>query len=184
MIAIYLSLIDSETDKIKFQEIYENYKKQMWYVANDILNDAYLAEDAVHDAFIGIAKNFSKIRSFEPYSIKSYVLTSARRAALMYVRKEKGYETIDISEIFNLKDYSSTNKMNEIETIDFATAIINSLPPKYSETMYLHFVLDLSAKEIATQLDRNINTVRQQISRGRRMFIDIISRGEETSDKQ
>lgn len=73
MITIYLSLIDSENDKIKFQEIYEKYKKQMWYVANDILNDNYLAEDAVHDAFIGIAKNFSKIRSFEPYSIKSYV---------------------------------------------------------------------------------------------------------------
>lgn len=34
MIAIYLSLIDSETDKIKFQEIYEKYRKQMWYVEN------------------------------------------------------------------------------------------------------------------------------------------------------
>lgn len=62
MIAMYLALIDDEKDKIKFREIYEEYSKQMWYVANEILHDRFLAEDAVHDAFLGIAKNFGSSR--------------------------------------------------------------------------------------------------------------------------
>jgi RNA polymerase sigma-70 factor (ECF subfamily) len=52
MIAIYLSIIDSEQDKNKFEILYTTYRKLMFYVANRILKDQYLAEDAVHQAFI------------------------------------------------------------------------------------------------------------------------------------
>ena len=36
---MYMSLIDNEDDKIKFEDIYNKYKKMMFWIANQILND-------------------------------------------------------------------------------------------------------------------------------------------------
>lgn len=178
MLFLYMSLIDDDINKVKFEEIYNQYKKQMFFVANNILHDSYLAEDAVHDAFLGIAKNFSRIKSFEAESIKSYVLISAKHSALQYLRSKFKHEFVDISELYNLEDEKSSNAFNEYEMLDYATSIINSLPEKYSEAMFLHFVLGLSAKEISLQLSQNASTVRQHISRGKKLFIEIMTKGE------
>ena len=55
MLSIYLALIDTQEDQTLFEEIYYQYRNQMYYVSHKILNDDYLAEDALQDAFIGIA---------------------------------------------------------------------------------------------------------------------------------
>ena len=52
MLAFYLNLIDNEEDKSKFQMIYDLYFNSMMYTAYDIMQDQYLAEDAVQEAFL------------------------------------------------------------------------------------------------------------------------------------
>lgn len=54
---IYLMMIDGEEEKRKFVILYEKYRCLMLKVACNILQDNFLAEDAVHDAFMKIAGN-------------------------------------------------------------------------------------------------------------------------------
>lgn len=61
MLFIYLSMIDSPEDSDKFTEIYNKYKSIMHHVAFRILKNTQDAEDAVHEAFLKLAKNISKI---------------------------------------------------------------------------------------------------------------------------
>lgn len=49
---IYLMMIDAEEDKQKFAILYETYRHLMMKVALNVLKDTFLAEDAVHEAFI------------------------------------------------------------------------------------------------------------------------------------
>lgn len=56
MIAMYMSFIDSEDDREKFEIIYHEYRKRMVSVAYSILHNSEDAEDAVHETFIRIAK--------------------------------------------------------------------------------------------------------------------------------
>ena len=58
---IYLMMIDAEEDKPKFAILYETYRHLMMKVALNVLKDTFLAEDAVHESFIKIAKNMEKI---------------------------------------------------------------------------------------------------------------------------
>ncbi|NCC06606.1 MAG: hypothetical protein EOM30_00855 [Clostridia bacterium] len=58
---IYLSLIDTPNEKSKFERVYYAYRHTMKSVAFNILKDDKLAEDALQEAFIRIAKNFTKI---------------------------------------------------------------------------------------------------------------------------
>ena len=49
MIAMYMSFIDSEDDREKFEIIYHEYRKRMFSVAYSILHNNEDAEDAVHE---------------------------------------------------------------------------------------------------------------------------------------
>jgi len=96
MIAIYLSIIDSEQDKNKFEILYTTYRKLMFYVANRILKDQYLAEDAVHQAFIKIIENLDKIEDVHCHKTKSYIVIIVRNNAINMYNRRKRNTTIPL----------------------------------------------------------------------------------------
>ena len=72
---IYLMIIDSEENKRKFVVLYEKYRYLLMKVAYDVLGDNYLAEDAVHEAFIKVTKNMEKIGDVNSQETKRYLIT-------------------------------------------------------------------------------------------------------------
>ena len=61
MIAIYLSLIDSESDKEKFTELYNTYKDLLYWIALRKTNSIEDSEECVQETFFYVAKHFEKI---------------------------------------------------------------------------------------------------------------------------
>ena len=59
---VYLSMIESESDKSLFEQLYIRYKGLMYHIAYRILQNREDAEDAVHQAFVSIAKNIKKLQ--------------------------------------------------------------------------------------------------------------------------
>ena len=51
---IYMALVDDE-DLPKFEQLYKNYRQQLYAIAYSILNNEQDAEDAVQTAYINIA---------------------------------------------------------------------------------------------------------------------------------
>ena len=49
-------MIETEEDKVKFEQIYETYRDLMFRVASQILRNDHDAEDAVHQAFVSIIR--------------------------------------------------------------------------------------------------------------------------------
>ena len=64
MLALYLSLLNSEEEKKTFQEIYYSYRSLLYQVANQILKDTWLSEDAVQNTILALVKNMEKISVF------------------------------------------------------------------------------------------------------------------------
>jgi DNA-directed RNA polymerase specialized sigma subunit, sigma24 homolog len=89
---IYLSLLDTEEDISKFEEIYNTYKKQMYYTANNILKDSHLAEDAVHNAFLRIINNLEKIQDINSHKTKGLIVIIVKNASIDIYRKNKKKE--------------------------------------------------------------------------------------------
>ena len=84
---IYLSLIDSQEDISKFENVYNTYKNRMYYVANSILKDSHLAEDAVHMAFLRIINNLDKIGDIDSHKTKGLVVIIVKNIAIDIYRK-------------------------------------------------------------------------------------------------
>ena len=84
---IYLSLLDSREDKNKFTQLYNTYRYTMLYTADNILQDKGLAEDAVHDAFLRIAKNLHKTGAVDSPRTKAFVVIIVRNIALTMAKR-------------------------------------------------------------------------------------------------
>ncbi|MGL4912352.1 MAG: RNA polymerase sigma factor [Romboutsia sp.] len=170
---IYLSMIDNENDILKFEDLYNRYKQLMFYIANQILSDEYLSEDAVHISFIKIAKNINKINDIDSNKTKSFITLLTKRTSIDIYRKNKKKNTISLETCYS--DINLESSSNFIEGSD--TLIIESiskLPETYKEVFILKYRHDLTNKEISKILNISKDSVEKRIQRGRKKLQNIL----------
>lgn len=142
---IYLQMIDTPDDRSKFEQIYLEYRGLMFHVANEILHNEQAAEDAVHQAFVNVAKNMEKIGSPNCPKTKGYVVTIAENKAIDLYRRRKRHQMLELND-----DIHGIQVVYEGENT--LTACILKLPARYREAILLRYVQGYSVKEMASIL--------------------------------
>ena len=171
------TIITDDKEKLsKLESVYTLYKKRMWYVANQILNNAQDAEDAVHNALIGIARNLDHITDIDSKATLAYVITAAKHAAINISTREHHNNTVSLDSFINSPDMKTVEAFSELEQKTIVLSILRQLPDTYRNVLYLHYYHELSEKEIAVFLNKNYSTVRKQVSRAKKLFADIMSK--------
>lgn len=166
---------DNQIEEEAHDEVFANYRNQMYYVAVSILKSDHDAEDAVQDAILAITKQPEAIPD-DPKLLRAYVLTATRNAALNIQGRNSDLELESIS---NIDDYrlSYDDRLFERVTasLDYNTLIraMEKLPLRYREVLMLRYVNEMKYREIAELLGRKQSTVHQQITRGRKMLVKL-----------
>lgn len=170
---LYLALIDTPEDKGKFEKIYDTYEQTMFYVANRILKDIHLSEDAVHQAFLRIIDNLDKIEEINCHKTKGFIVIITENIAIDLYRKRKREACISFDEIeIYVEDTANTAPMfeNEIEQA------IAKLPVNYLTVFKLKYSHGYSDKEISELLHITEANVRKRIERGKKKLTEILSK--------
>ena len=91
MLALFLTYLDDENDKILFEEMFYSYRKQMLSFSISILKNKDDAEDAVHNVFLHIAqKNWDTVRSIENSTdLRNYLLKATKNSSLNIIKLNK-----------------------------------------------------------------------------------------------
>ena len=89
MLILYLQMLDTPEEKVRFEEIYLKYRSIMFHVADNILHNDQDAEDAVHNAFVRIIKKFSRFQNTVVKDLAPQVIVIARNEAISLRRKKK-----------------------------------------------------------------------------------------------
>ncbi len=173
MLSLLLDLIDEESDKKLFEDIYAKYQKQMFYIAFEIIKDRQYTEDALQNLFIRIATNIKRFRTLDEIETKYYLYICAKNTAIDMNKKLNKSRIVSIEDFYNIPDKNNRDTAKEFEENDYIINLLGRLPDKYTDVLYLRYVTGLNDGEIARTLNRNINTVRQQISRGKKKFIEL-----------
>ncbi len=173
MLTLYLSLIDTQDEKDRFEYIYLHFRKQMLYIANQMVKNPYDAEDIVHNTFISIAKNIHIFDNKKESSIYSYLVCATKGHAQNFTRKKNN----ELNALYRLYHKENLDLIYTIDSeVDYDFLIneivksIKELDELYSIVIYLNLVEDLSCKQIACLLDRKQNTVKKQITRGKKIL--------------
>lgn len=168
---IYLSMLETEEQKSKFEQLYRTYRKLMFFVANKILKDDFLSEDAVHQTFLKIIDIMDTFEDVQCQKTKSYIVTMVRNQSINMYNKQKNHVTIPLEEIEN---YLSDEIGTRIEDQDNLTKAILKLPLIYNEVLTLKYVQEYSNIEIAKILNISEATVRKRLERAKTKVQDIL----------
>lgn len=181
MIFGFLTSMDNKNHEQRlFEKLYLSYRSVMYSVAFSILQDASDAEDAVHDTFLSIAvRQMPLLSRIEDESDRqSYILKATRNTALNMLRK--GVRQLPADDLYEREQFDPSNESDD-NFIDFicmrhnykqVVAAIRRLDKKYSDVLYYHFVLGFTAMEIAKIQEKNVNTIKKQLVRGKKLLLE------------
>lgn len=169
---IFLSLIDNNQDKRKFEILYNIYCKKMFHVADSILHDIYESEDAIQNALISIAVNIDKIKDVYSQSTFSYIMTIARNAAIDLSRKGKDIIYTDEEMYLTSTEDDIPNIISSEEDFNNVISIIQNLPDIYKDVLNLHYINQFTVSEMSSLLSRKPSTIKKQITRGKKLLAE------------
>lgn len=169
---IYLTMIESDQDKSKFEIIYNTYKKRMLYHAGLILGDQNDTEDVVHEAFLKLIKILDKIEDPVCPRTKSLVVTIVERTAIDLYRRRQRKQTDAIDEV--CADIPSAGGMDGLpDKADLASAMA-ALPARYREVLLLRYDSGFSEAETAQLLSMSQANVHKTVQRAKKKLEEIL----------
>ena len=145
--------------------------------AMKILHNNEDAEDAMQNAFISIAKNFEKVKNIKEDERKFYYITVVRNASYdLYNKNKRHSQTANIDDYRDIADENSYEQFISEENCEYTLNAIKAMKDIYRDVLFLHLVQDMSAKEISKALNRNHETVKKQITRGKTLLAEILQK--------
>lgn len=179
MLVFYLSLLETQEEKDKFEKLYIQYRKLMFYIAKGILQDDFLAEDAVHNAFLRIINHLDKIEEISCHKTKSFMVIVVENVSKDLYNKRKKGPTISSEDIdSNIVDRNDVaDNIIAQMTAEEVIKKIQLLPDIFQEVLLLKFVHEMNDKEIAKVLEISPAAARKRIERARQRIAALCNRG-------
>lgn len=174
MLLLCAAMIEAPEDRLRFEDIYYSYRKQMLLVALKVLGNQQDAEDAMQTALLGIARRMESIRTDDEAMLRAYVLLAAKNAAIDLKRQQNRWppQTDIAPEILPVSGQSDLfDRLAASMDYERLLRAMERLPEPYREVLFLCCVQQHSPTAAAELLCRRPGTVRQQLKRGRAMLI-------------
>ena len=157
---ICVKAVEGFWNKLRFGQLVHKYEKLMFHVAYGILNDKKDAEDAVQEAFLSIAKYFSKISDIDCPQTRNFIVIITERKAIDMYRRNKRSKTADIYDTAGV----TYDDIPCGSTLAYAMA---RLPARYREVIVLKFQCGYSTEEVAEILGLKRETAKKLIYRAK-----------------
>ncbi len=166
MLFLYMSMIDSDDERDKFEQLYLKYRKLMKYIALSILGDEQLAEDAVHNAFLKIINHLDKFSDINCQETKNLIVIIIRSVSIdMYRKRNREFDKTDILD----KELSAETDFSAVQTEDILKEI-EALPEIYRDILLLKIEYDYTDRKIAKILGIKADTASKRLERARKLL--------------
>lgn len=157
---IYLQMIETDEDKSRFEQIYLKHRGLMFNCAIRLLRNRQDAEDAVHQAFLSIAKNISKVSDVDCPQTRSFCVIITERKAIDIIRQRNKVLDTDFDE--NIAGVYVPPPGDS----GLADAMA-ALPPRYRQALLLRFDNGYSTWEMASILGMSRGAVQKLLWRAK-----------------
>ena len=181
MITIYLSVLENEDDKQIFHNMYNKYNSIVYRVSLKILNSQHDAEDAAHNMWLKVIRNFKKISVLQEHELLPYLIIAAKNCSLdIIAQKKKLSPTSD-----ELLQFYAENRQTDPNNISESSvaSCISSMPSIYRRVLDLKYIMCMKNREISEYLQMNQSTVESRLRRGKQMLKNEIIRQNKMDQK-
>ncbi len=181
MLPFFLALLNEETDRRLFEQIYMNHRKQMFAVARSYLQNDADAEDAVHDVFLRVASScWDTVRKIENEAdLRAYLLKAVKYTSLN-VLDRRARRDLSLEDAVFEQDPPDRTEDETFASVcadmdeERLLAAIERLPEIYRDALYFRFVLQFSAAETARAMGQSLAATKKQIQRGKQKLLALL----------
>lgn len=151
-------------DPETIEQLFRLYYNPLCNYCQGIVDTVEAAEDIVQDVFVYLWDHRNSIDM--TISIKAYLYTAVRNGALKFLRKQ-AMEQAHSPRLTEFITYLQELKFPEQEHlyIEKIRQALNELPNQCRTIFLMNCLEGKKYKEIATELDISVNTVKTQLSR-------------------
>lgn len=163
MLLFYMTLADTVEQRTAIEEIYRRWQGLMYSIALGILRDESLAEDAVHETMLCLIEWSRSHQMQDAEKMKGLIYLIVRQRSFHLLQQKR--RTVSLEEL------------NGFEPVDFspyaATEVgpmlsaLGRLKEEYREILQLHYLHELSMKEIAEILGIRLAAAQKRLHRAR-----------------
>ena len=143
-------------------QVWNQYSKDLKHFIISKVKDTAIADDILQDTFIKIHTKLHTLKDIK--KLKSWIFSIARNSILDHFKL-----TNKTFEIANFE--SETLILENIHTEkDCLRGILQNLPKKYRDPLFLSDIKGLKQAEVAIQLKQSLPTTKSQIQRARKLI--------------
>ncbi|HJZ41028.1 MAG TPA: sigma-70 family RNA polymerase sigma factor [Bacteroidales bacterium] len=166
----------SYTHESSFSEVFKSHFDCLYNYGLRITGKKELTEDCIQEVFFRIWKNNIDLNTIA--HVKSYLIKALRRQVLNVLElKINQSVSVDITENigidFSPEDFFILNQTEDNIRVK-VVSLLNKLPEKQREAIYLRFFEELSFEDVATIMNINLQSAKNNVFRGldslKRMF--------------
>lgn len=149
-------------DEEAFSLLFKKYYTTLFTYGKSITTHNSLVIDAIQDIFADIWIYRQKLST--PVSIKAYLLSSLRKRIARRIerdhifRQSDAIEDVEFSGTFTILDQLITDEETRIK-VEQLNTLINRLPPRQKEAIYLRYYQNLTLEQIAEMMQMNYQSV-------------------------
>ena len=156
-------------DEKSFSLLFEKYYGDLISYGNSFYRFPERVQDCVQDVFADVWLYRESLQ--EPNVVKAYLLSSVRkRIARLYERDHIFRKTTTTDSIEFLFDFSIEKELIDdeetAENVFYLNKLLNDLPPRQKEALFLRYNQGLGVEEIAEMLDVNYQSAKNLLHRG------------------
>ncbi len=144
------------------KEVWKLYSDDVKRFIVSKVHETTIADDILQDTFIKVHTKLHTLNDLT--KLKSWIFTIARNSIMDHFKKaNKTFEFADFE--------SETTVLENVHTEqDCLRGILQSLPKKYRNPLFLSDIKGLKQAEVANQLNQNLPTTKSQIQRARKLI--------------
>ncbi|MBN9384048.1 MAG: sigma-70 family RNA polymerase sigma factor [Chitinophagaceae bacterium] len=158
-----LQLLQSlrQSDEGAFTELYNRYWERLYRSAYRKLTDKEQAKEIVHDVLVDIWRRREDL-SIE--YLPAYLEKAVRFRTINYISRHQAPAFFDLFETALRSPFEADSQINMQEFMRLLEAWIELLPEKRRRIFIKYYFENLSAREIAREMDLPLKTVQNNIS--------------------
>lgn len=182
---VCIMAIQNESDRETVEGLFNHYGSTMLYIAQSILHDRVLAEDAVSEAFIKIIDNFEKFSFENCKKTRALVVIIVRNICYNMLKGTEKENTIlleTVDETFENTGDAPLDFILKEETYDFVLSCLSQLNSGYQDILSLKLFYEYTDQEISSILGITPNNVSVRFHRAKNALRkEMLKRGNDNA---
>lgn len=169
MLLFLMNIEDAESRDL-LEQIYRTYHKEMYYIANNILNNSHDAADVVQTSIIKLIPYIDKINDAKCNKTKYLIVTIVKNTAIDLYRKKNNHPLLELETAEDIPDSISESMEDIVIRLGDAQMLaekLAKLSPEYADILTLKYYFEFKDKEIAEILKISHVNVRVRLSRAK-----------------